>query len=155
MPIQLTITAENPAELHARVAQLHQVFQATGTRTGAAANDVAVAPPTAPKASSNGAKKPGRPKKVVEEETTPVVAAEPAEPAEESIFGDAPTTPVVAVESVTFEDANTALHEVNTAKGINVARKLLSDFGAARISGVKESDWSKFVAAAKALTIAG
>jgi hypothetical protein len=69
----------------------------------------------------------------------PAAAAEP--PAPEPAGGAAP--------SVTIDDARKALSDLNTAKGLDVARAALIHFGANRISELAPENYAGFVAHCK------
>lgn len=81
------------------------------------------------------------PKKVGKKHTKveEVVAAMPTEVKVAVI----PTEP--GIEAPTKESVLKAMKDLNAAKGIVPVQKILKDFGAARATDVKQSDWAKFI----------
>ena len=109
-------------------------------------------------------KKPGRKKKAEVESARNAQDATGSEPVSSEI--EATPEPVSQVETkveakvetkgetqvCSKQDAIAALQELNIKKGIGVARGVLSQFGCARISEVKEDQYCAFIAACKAKT---
>lgn len=76
--------------------------------------------------------------------------AEPAPVA--NIFGDAPAAATSAVP--TKDEVRAALTDVNGTKGTPAAMEILKEFGAANMSGLKETDYAAFVAKCKEVVAA-
>lgn len=145
MPVVLNLSADTPQQLFDMLA----AFTAAGGAT--LAEPAEREPPMTPAAPVADAPRRGRPPKAVAA-STPAPAPEPAPapaPAPEQtiddLFDSAEPPP-----AYTIDDVKGALQKLSAAKGLNAAKGLLAQYGAARISEVKVDAWAKFIADAEA-----
>lgn len=124
-----------------------------------------VAPPLAPKAE----KKPGRPRKA--DETAVAKSEVTSQDNPTAVLNPAPVSPSFAkmpmpenealakavamtepATKYTKEDCNSELQKVNSVHGLGECKKILLEFGCARLSELRESQFDAFIALCKKMS---